>query len=51
MMTMALSGLPHFALTLSARSSFRNDASLLKDMTLSLNGLKVGTDVMAVMVS
>jgi len=47
MMTMALRGLPHFALTLSALSSFRKDASLLKDETLSLKGLNVGTDSLA----
>ena len=51
MMTIAFSGLPHFALTLSALSSFRKDASLLKDETLSLKGLNVGTDWIAVMVS
>ena len=50
-MTMAFNGLPHFARTRSALSSFKNDASLLKDMTLSLNGLKVGTEVIAVIVS
>lgn len=50
-MTTAFKGFPHFARTLSALSSLRKDASLLKEMILSLNGLKVGTDVIAVMVS
>ena len=50
-MTTAFKGFPHFARTLSALSSLRKDASLLKDITLSLNGLKVGTDVIAVIVS
>ena len=50
-MTTAFKGFPHFARTLSALSSLRKAASLLKDTTLSLNGLKVGTDVIAVIVS
>ena len=49
--TTAFKGLPHFARTLSALSSFRKEASLLKDIILSLNGLNVGTDVMALIVS
>lgn len=49
--TIDFRGLPHLALTLSALSSLRNDASLLNDMTLSLYGLKVGTAVIAEMVS
>ena len=49
--TIDFRGFPHLALTLSALSSFKNDASLLNDMTLSLYGLKVGTAVMAEMVS
>ena len=50
-MTTAFKGLPHLARTLSALSSFRKEASLLKDITLSLYGLNVGTDVIALIVS
>lgn len=50
-MTTAFKGFPHLARTLSALSSLRKDASLLKDTTRSLKGLKVGTDVIAVNVS